>query len=94
MPAAAGLEAFITRWQASGGAERANDTLFLTEFCHVVGVLRPAPATGGLGDDRFERAVTRHEADGSTRRLRRAPRGDKLPRMLANLEALGLARSL
>ena len=28
------------------------------------------------------------------RRLRGAPRGDKLPRMLANLEALGLARSL
>lgn len=28
------------------------------------------------------------------RRLRGAPRGEKLPRMLANLEALGLARSL
>jgi hypothetical protein len=65
------VEAFISRWQASGGAERANYTLFLTEFCDLIGVARPAPATGGLGDYRFERAVTRQENDGttSTRRI-------------------------
>ena len=39
------------------------------------------------------RAGPAHPRD-LARRLRGAPRGEKLPRMLANLEALGLARSL
>lgn len=65
------IDAFIGRWQASGGAERANYALFLAELCDVLGVPRPDAATGGAGNYRFERSVTRHEADGttSTRRI-------------------------
>lgn len=39
-------EAFIRRWQGSGGAERANYALFLAELCDVIGVLRPEPMPG------------------------------------------------
>jgi hypothetical protein len=60
------IEAFITRWQASGGAERANYALFLTELCDILRVPRPDAATGGSGPYRFERSVARHERDGST----------------------------
>lgn len=35
---------FITRWEASGAAERANYQLFLSELCDVLGVPRPEPA--------------------------------------------------
>ena len=66
MPPATAIEGFIARWQESGGAERANYTLFLSEFCDLIGVPRPNAAKGGLGAYRFERAVTRHEPDGST----------------------------
>jgi len=71
------IETFIGRWQASGGAERANYALFLAELCDVLGVPRPEAATGGAGDYRFERSVTRHEKDGttSTRRIDLYKRG-------------------
>ncbi len=59
-------DSFIARWQRSGGAERANYTQFLAELCDLLGVHRPAPATGSQGDYRFERTVVRHEADGTT----------------------------
>lgn len=59
-------EAFIRRWQGSGGAERANYALFLAELCDVVGVPRPEPAhEDGRGDYRFEYPVTFRHADGS-----------------------------
>ena len=35
VPVAVGLEAFLTRWEASGAAERANYQLFLTELCDL-----------------------------------------------------------
>ena len=35
---------FITRWRASGAAERANYQLFLAELCDVLQVPRPVPA--------------------------------------------------
>lgn len=60
------VEAFIARWQASGGAERANYAPFLSELCDILGVDRPEPANGGDGPYRFERAVLRHERDGGT----------------------------
>lgn len=60
------VESFIARWRGTGGAERANYTLFLTELCDILDVPHAAAATGGRGDYRFERAVTRHERDGST----------------------------
>jgi hypothetical protein len=34
---------FISRWEASGAAERANYQLFLTELCDFLGVPRPNP---------------------------------------------------
>lgn len=50
---------FIARWQASGGAERANYQLFLAELCDVLGVPRPEPARDdGSTDYRFEYPVT------------------------------------
>jgi hypothetical protein len=60
------IDSFIARWQGSGGAERANYTQFLAELCDVLGVHRPHAASGSQGDYRFERAVVRHENDGTT----------------------------
>jgi len=62
----AAIEAFITRWDGTAVAERANAQPFLSELCDVLGVPRPDPATGGIGPYRFERNVTHHEADGTT----------------------------
>ena len=37
------IQEFIKRWSDSGGAERANYQLFLSELCDVLQVARPAP---------------------------------------------------
>ena len=65
------LDAFVTRWNGTGVAERANYQLFLSELCDLLGLRRPDPATGGGGEYRFERSVTHREADGrqTTRRI-------------------------
>lgn len=34
------IDAFIARWQASGGAERANYQLFLTGLCDLLDLLK------------------------------------------------------
>ena len=64
----ADIESFITRWQASQAAERANYQLFLSELCDVLGVARPEPA--GQDDAQnayvFERAVMFQNGDGTT----------------------------
>ena len=64
----ADIEQFITRWQASQAAERANYQLFLSELCDVLNVARPEPA--GQDDAQnayvFERAVTFQNGDGTT----------------------------
>lgn len=39
------IEQFVSRWQASGAAERANYQLFLSELCDVLDVPRPDPCT-------------------------------------------------
>jgi hypothetical protein len=64
---ATAVETFITRWSASGSAERANYQLFLAELCDVLGVERPAPT---VADDAhntyvFEKAVSFPNADGT-----------------------------
>jgi hypothetical protein len=41
----ADLDRFITRWKASGAAERANYQLFLSELCDVLELPRPDPTT-------------------------------------------------
>lgn len=50
---------FITRWAASGAAERANYQLFLSELCDVLEVARPQPTTPAEAANAyvFEKAV-------------------------------------
>lgn len=59
------VEDFIERWRNStGGAERANYAMFLTEFCAIISVAPPDPA-GHEADGNayaFERGVTFREA--------------------------------
>ncbi len=62
------LEDFIARWSPSGGGERSNYQLFLSELCDLIGVPKPDP---GVPDDTknayvFDRSIPRQEADGST----------------------------
>lgn len=53
------ISEFIDKWRASGGSERANYVLFLSELTEVLGLDKPMPATAdGLNDHyRFERPV-------------------------------------
>lgn len=54
------IQEFIERWANSGGSERANYALFLTEFTEVLGLEKPLPATDSGENDhyRLERPVT------------------------------------
>ena len=51
---------FETRWLKSGGAERANYGLFLTDLCDLLGVARPDATSDAPAQDAYvlERAVT------------------------------------
>src|SRR5690554_3925293 len=62
------IESFITRWEKSGAAERANCQPFLVELCELLGVEKPDPSTPDNERNAyvFERAVTFHHGDGST----------------------------
>jgi len=63
------LDAFITKWVASGAAERANKDSFLSELCDVLGVARPNPTVGDPERDTyvFERKVPLvHEGSDAT----------------------------
>jgi hypothetical protein len=65
---AAAIDAFIARWQGrEGGQERANYSMFLTEFCRVLGLPIPDPAGATTEDNDyvFERAVKDFLPDGS-----------------------------
>ena len=59
---------FIARWQNSGGAERANYALFLTQLCDILVVPQPDATKPDDADNAyvFERSVTFHHPDGST----------------------------
>lgn len=61
------VDLFITRWEASGAAEKANYALFLTELCDLLDVPRPDPTSPDPAKNRyvFERAVTRVAPDGT-----------------------------
>ena len=61
------LEAFIPRWAAAGGSERANYQLFVNELCELLGVPKPDPARHDTRDDAyvFERRVTFQHGDGT-----------------------------
>jgi hypothetical protein len=62
------VEAFIARWGASAGAERANYQLFLAELCDLLGVPRPNPSVADEAANTyvFDKAVTFRAADGAT----------------------------
>jgi hypothetical protein len=62
------ITAFITRWQTSGAAERANYQMFLSELCDVIGVPRPDPTAADTTKNLyvFDRAITRTHPDGSS----------------------------
>ena len=65
------VDVFIARWNGTEQAERANYISFLNELCDLLKVERPTPVSGGLGDYRYERAVTHYgdDARGTTRRI-------------------------
>lgn len=62
------VEAFIDRWEKSGGAERSNTQSFLNELCDLLGQPHPDPVreANHLNDYVYERSVTRNHADGHT----------------------------
>ena len=61
------VDAFITRWSAATGNERANYQLFLTELCAVLAVPPPEPACEDTRQNAyvFERRVDIRHPDGS-----------------------------
>jgi hypothetical protein len=62
------IKNFVTRWEDSGAAERANYQLFLSELCELIDVPHPDPATPDTSANAyvFERAVTFHHGDGTS----------------------------
>jgi hypothetical protein len=62
------VEAFISRWESSGAAERANYQMFLAELCDVLEIPRPDPTSPDPSKNLyvFDRAITRVNADGSS----------------------------
>ena len=62
------IEAFIARWEKSGGSELANFQSFANELCDLLGVERPEPsrAENELNDYVFERRVDFKFDDGTT----------------------------
>jgi hypothetical protein len=58
---------FVTRWRASGAAERANYQLFLSELCDVLQVPRPDPALPDEAGNAyvFEKTVRFANPDGT-----------------------------
>jgi hypothetical protein len=68
MLAAETIESFITRWENSGAAERANYQMFLSELCDILEVPRPDPTSPDPAKNLhvFDRAITRVNPDGSS----------------------------
>lgn len=61
------MDEFISRWSKNtGGAERANYALFLTELCAALNLDNPEPASADTNrnDYVFERAVRRRDGSG------------------------------
>ncbi|MGX7927737.1 class I SAM-dependent DNA methyltransferase [Tsuneonella sp. HG094] len=59
---------FIAKWRASGGNERANTQLFITDLCRLLDVDQPQPTQSEMAqnDYVFERHVVKAEIDGAT----------------------------
>ena len=62
------IEFFITRWENSGAAERANYQMFLSELCDILEVPRPDPTSPDPAKNLyvFDRTITRVNPDGSS----------------------------
>jgi hypothetical protein len=62
------IETFISRWQNSGAAERANYQIFLSELCTFLAVPRPDLTSPDPEKNLhvFDRAITRVNPDGSS----------------------------
>ena len=62
------VEAFISRWEPSGGAERSNYALFLSELCDILDVDRPEPSTTTNADNAYviDRAFTHTDKTGKS----------------------------
>ena len=67
-PARSAVTDFISRWEMSGAAERANYQLFLSELCDFLAVPRPDPTCPDESRNQyvFERNVHFSNVDGST----------------------------
>ena len=62
------ITAFISRWETSGAAERANYQMFLSELCGIIGVPRPDPTSPDPAKNLyvFDRTITQIKQDGSS----------------------------
>ncbi|MDP3849154.1 MAG: hypothetical protein Q8Q59_01530 [Luteolibacter sp.] len=67
-PSAEQIDAFIKRWEKSGGHERGAGQQFLLEFCDLFGFEKPAPpvSENELNSYTFERRVDRRKPDGGS----------------------------
>ena len=65
---AAQVDAFIDRWEKSGGSESANFQMFASELCDLLGLPRPDPSEerNEYNDYAFERRIDFKHDDGST----------------------------
>lgn len=61
------VDAFIARWRAASGSERANYQLFVGELCELLGTPKPDPASDDTRDNAyvFERRVQFAHGDGT-----------------------------
>jgi hypothetical protein len=61
------IQSFLDRWSTSGGAERANYALFLSELCDILEVPHPDPTRPNDDDNAyvFERRVVFANPDGT-----------------------------
>jgi hypothetical protein len=87
---------WIAKWQKSGGAERANYQLFLTELCDVLGVPHPDPTRAEEPENSyvFEKNVVFNNPDGttSTKRVDLYRRGCFVCETKQGVEAHGMNR--
>jgi len=62
------IEEYIERWGKSGGAERSNYQLFLTQLCDLIGAPQPEPAVQIESQNKyvFERTVPAPRTNGRT----------------------------
>jgi hypothetical protein len=62
------ITAFISRWETSGAAERANYQMFLSELCGIIGVPRPDPTSPDPAKNLyvFDRTITQIKPDGTS----------------------------